>query len=204
MIKQLLMFSLPIVFLAAHPGYAEEHHHHHQTMEAGQALTGDSVYNLTAKWTTQAGHKVRLGSFIGQPVVLAMMYTSCKDMCPLTIEQIRKIEDDVARQSLGPVAYVLVSFDSANDTPGHLKQFAAVRGLDTNNWTLMNGDPDAVRQLAAILGISYRKIANAEFDHSYAITLLDKQGLIAHQQTGLQPDTKEFVDRIRALHLDQR
>ena len=198
-----------LAFLAA-PVYADEHeHHHHHDMEEAAPSSAlspstESVYNLNADWTAQDGKTVRLGAFAGRPVVLAMMYSRCKEMCPLTIEQIRKIKAEVERQSLGEVQYVLASFDAKRDTPKHLKQFAAERGLEPEHWTLLHGAPAAIRELAAVLGISYRQAAGGEFDHSYAITLLNKEGVVVMQQTGLQPDTKEFVDRIAGLHLDQR
>ena len=188
-----LSWAVPVD--AAEP---HEHHEHHE-MEAGTALPGASLYNLTSEWTTQEGRRGRLGWLQGRPVVAAMVYTSCKEMCPMTIEQIRQVQDEVTRRSLGPVHYVLWSFDSEKDTPQHLKDFAEARGLDPHDWTLMHGDPAAIRELAAVLGISYRRDAKGDFDHSYAITLLDGQGIVAYQQTGLRSNPDEFISRIAAM-----
>ncbi len=199
MIKSLMAILLIAVLPAAVPARAADHHEHHEMM-MGAALPGTSLYNLSSEWTTQEGQRESLGALRGRPVVAAMVFTSCTDMCPLTIEHIRHIQDEVNRLALGPVRYVLWSFDSQRDTPKRLKDYAQSRGLEPENWTLMQGDPAAVRDLAAVLGISYRRDANGDYDHSFAITLLDRDGNIAFQQTGLQTDTGEFVKRITAMN----
>ena len=191
---------LPILLALAISQPAWAHDHHQMEMEQAQMpLSGDSVYNLADSWTDQNGRTIKLQALQGQPVILAMAYTHCAEMCPLTVEQMRKIEAQIAQQHLGPAHLVLVTFDSQRDTPARLKDYAAEHGLDSGQWTLLNGNADAVRQLAAMLGISYRQEPNGDFAHSYALTLLDRNGVIALQQTGLQPDHQDFTAKIAAL-----
>jgi protein SCO1/2 len=185
--------------LARQPAMAQEahHHHDHHAMEGmTQPVSGQSLYNLSGQWTTQDGNTVGLASLAGQPVILAMAYTSCKEMCPLTVETMRKIALEWAKRSKAPVKLVFFSFDTDRDTPGHLKEYAEARGLDPAQWTLFHGDASAVRELAAALGISYRKQDNGDFDHGYAITLLDQGGVIAYQQTGLTQDNAEWMEHL--------
>jgi len=198
--KALKILILPLGLALSFPGLAHEHH----MTEQSKPVSGDSLYNLPSAWTTQSGKPVHLEIFRGQPVVMSMIYTHCEQMCPLTVEHMRKIETDVENHNLGPVRYILFSFDSVRDTPNRLRSYAAMRGLDPAHWTLMHGDPDAVRELAATLGISYRQEPNGEFDHSFAVTLLDRNGVIAAQQTDLQEDRKIFTDKLEAMRLDQR
>ena len=51
-----------------------------------------SVYNLDSKWTTQDGADVALASLGGKPVVAAMGYTTCKDMCPAIVADMMWID----------------------------------------------------------------------------------------------------------------
>jgi protein SCO1/2 len=79
----------------------------------------------------------------------------------------------------------------------------AERKLNPAHWMLFQGSEHSVRDLAAALGIGYRKDENGDFDHAYSITLLDADGVVAYQQTGVQPDTDEFLSKLKALRVPQ-
>ncbi len=192
------------VAMAPYALSAQEAHHHHSmeghSMEGMEGMTmpvsGQSLYNLSGRWTDQDGHTVGLSSLAGQPVILAMAYTSCKEMCPLTVESMHKIAQEWAKHSKAPVRLALFSFDSDRDTPAHLKEYAEARGMDPQQWTLFHGEPSSVRELAATLGIGFRKQDNGDFDHGYAIILLNRGGDIAYRQTGLSSNMDEWMDNL--------
>ena len=186
MTRPMPLLALCLGLGLAMPVYALAHDHTAMSME--HPLSGQSIYNIPNTWESQDGQMSDLKSLRGQPVVIAMVYTNCKDMCPLTVEAMRQIGDEWAKRSHHPVTFVLVSFDDVRDTPQHLKEYAEAHKLDARHWTLFHGDASAVRNLAAVLGVAYRKDANGDFDHAYAITLLDAEGVIAYQQTGVQQD----------------
>jgi protein SCO1/2 len=79
---------------------------------------------------------------------------------------------------------VLVSIDPQRDTPGRLLEFAHGSRLG-ERWTLLNGDDDALIELAAVLGVRYRRVSETEFVHSNLITVLDAAGNIAYRQETL-------------------
>ena len=68
-------------------GAARAHDMQHMTMDAPAEPTSASLYNLELTWTSQDGASVPLGALGGKPVVAAMGYTSCKDMCPAIVVQ---------------------------------------------------------------------------------------------------------------------
>jgi len=55
-----------------------------------------------------------------------------------------------------------------------------------------------VRDLAATLGVRYRRLSAEELAHSNAITLLDADGAVVHQQPTLA-GTDETIRIARAL-----
>ncbi len=196
-----LVFGVVIAF---HQGYAHEAHHHHGSQQnldqdRPQPLSGESIYNLDSTWTSQDGKQIKLSTLQGRPVVVAMVYTSCQAACPMTISDLKRIEEALPVAAKGQVRFAVFSFDSKRDTPARLKEFVKARSLDTNRWTLFHGDPSAVRKLSAVLGIRYKKDKNGDFDHSNVITILDKSGAIAHQQVGLRQDPKEAVAKLIEL-----
>lgn len=169
-------------------------HEGHPSNTKIKPMMSDSIFNLKSEWTNQEGQLIAIKDFLGKPTIVAMIYTSCEQACPLIIEDLRKIENALSKKSVG-IPFLLFSFDTIKDTPLKLKIFAQSRKLDLNHWTLFNGSKNAVRELAAVLGIRYKKNANGDFDHSNVITLIDAEGLIVEQQIGLNQEAKPLVDK---------
>jgi protein SCO1/2 len=174
-------------------------HDHMQGMVMGQTVPGQSVYNLESEWTNQNSATMKLTAFRGRPVVAAMVYTHCKDICPVVTEKMLEIGDKLPRQSRDQVQFVLFSMDWVRDTPAQLTSFAALHHLDLKHWTLLHGDENAVRELAAVLGVSFHRDEHGDFQHSIAIFLLDADGVIAAQENSLQAPAAGMVRSIRQV-----
>jgi protein SCO1/2 len=177
----------------------EHDHSAHLTMKPVEPLPGTSIYNLSSSWTNQDGKRVSLESLRGEPVVVAMGYTSCKDICPMIVADMMAIEDRAREASLPKIRFAFFSIDSAVDTPERLTAYANDRGLDFANWTLFSGDDKAVRELAAVLGVRYRRDASGGFDHSAVISILDAEGRIIAQQPDVKANTEELLNKLAAL-----
>lgn len=145
----------------------------------------NSLYQADAAFTTDAGRAFKLGSLRGRPVVLAMFFASCGYACPLLVSDMESIRAKLPAELRDRAALVLVSFDTVRDTPAALAAFRAQRGLDAQ-WTLLHGGADSVRELAALLGVKYQQAADGMFSHSNLVTILNPQGEVVHQRTGLK------------------
>ena len=193
----ILLLSFAISFLPW-PARVSAHDHDHM-MKAAEPLSGTSIYNLTSGWTNQDGKRVTLETLRGEPVVVAMGYTSCKDICPMIVADMVAIEDRAKEASLKGIHFAFFSLDSVIDTPERLTAYAKDHGLDPAHWTLYQGDDKAVRELAAALGVRYRRDASGGFDHSAIITILDADGRIVAQQPDAQANTEEMVKKLTTL-----
>jgi protein SCO1 len=89
-------------------------------------------------------------------------------------------------------AFLLVSFDVERDTPASLAAYRVHRNIDSS-WSLLHGSADSVRELAAVLGVKYKKEADGAFSHSNLITVLNGEGEIVHQRTGLKGGIDEVA-----------
>ena len=174
-------------------------HVHMQGMPMEQTVPGQSVYNLESEWTNQNGATMKLTALRGRPVIAAMVYTHCKDICPVVTEKMLEIGDKLPRRSLDQVRFVLFSMDWVRDTPAQLASFAALHHLDLKYWTLLHGDENAVRELAAVLGVSFHRDEHGDFQHSIAILLLDANGVIAAQEDDLRTPAAGMVRSIRQV-----
>ncbi len=179
--------------LAVLPGAArakdEPPHSHgdHRSLDVDRSapLSGSSIYQSGSEWTDMDGTRVRLRSLRGRPVALAMVYTHCTTACPLILANLQLIESTLSPQARERVWFVLASFDTERDRPAVLKKFAAAHELEPARWRLFHGGRAAMRELAMTLGVRYKQKADGDFDHSNVITILDRDGVVRHQQVGL-------------------
>jgi protein SCO1/2 len=156
-----------------------------------------SLYDLPSTWHDQHGTRLRLPALAGRVRVVAMVYTSCHATCPLIVADLKRIESSIPAARRDAVGFVLVSLDPARDTPGQLAAWAARTQLDSARWTLLNGDAEAVREVAAALGVRYQPQADDELAHTNAITVLDPTGIVVHQQVGLGAQASGTIDAVR-------
>ncbi|MBI2814015.1 MAG: SCO family protein [Opitutae bacterium] len=161
------------------------------------AFTKNSLYQADATFTDDTGRAVKLGELRGRPVVLAMFFASCGYACPLIVSDMQTIREKLPAEIRERAAFVLVSFDVARDTPAALATYRAQRSLD-GQWVLLHGADDSVRELAALLGVKYKQETDGAFSHSNLITILNPQGEITHQRTGLKGGLDEAAAALAA------
>jgi protein SCO1 len=163
------------------------------------APSSASIYHLNSKWTTQNGASVGLASFAGKPLVAAMGYTTCRDICPAVVADMMWIEKRLPLDAADRVRFAFFSLDSEADTPERLRLYAEGHGLDLTHWTLLQADDDATRELAAALGVGYRPNGQGGFDHAAVISLLDEKGEVVFQQPGTQASSDELLMALNTL-----
>ena len=164
---------------------------------AAAAFSKESLYQSDATFTDDSGRKFALGQLRGRPVVLDMFFASCGYACPLTVTDMLAIQGRLPAELRGRTLFVLVSFDVARDTPAELAKYRASRGLDAQ-WILLHGDDDAVRELAALLGVKFKQEADGMFSHSNLVTILNPEGEIVHQRLGLKGGLDEAAAALAA------
>ncbi|MBI3992544.1 MAG: SCO family protein [Candidatus Lambdaproteobacteria bacterium] len=163
------------------------------------AFADHSIYQLGSLWWNDRGAQQPLSALRGRPVVLAMLYTSCENTCPVLVEDMKRIERALAPAELRGVTFALFSYDPARDTPAALAAYRLKRNLPDDGWRLFTGDADAVLELAAVLGVKYKPDGYGDFQHSNLITVLDAEGVVRHQQVGLNAPAAETAALLHTL-----
>jgi protein SCO1/2 len=146
---------------------------------ADGAIAGMSLHHLDAPWLDQHGDTLRLADLAERVQVVALVYTTCGQACPRIVAEMKQIESAVP-----DAGFVLVSIDPERDTPEQLARFAEGARLDPARWTLLTGSDGALLELAAVLGVRYRRISETDFMHTNALSVLDRDGVVRHQQLG--------------------
>jgi protein SCO1/2 len=158
-------------------------------------LTARSLYQLDAIWKNDAGRVTKLAALRGQPVVIAMFFASCEYACPVLVSDLQRVRAALPEAVRDRAQFVLVSFDTARDTPEALAAFRERMTLD-GGWTLLRGPEPAVQDLAMLLGVKYKQDARGQFAHSNLFTVLNAEGEVVHQHAGLQGDISEAAQAV--------
>ena len=163
-------------------------------------LPEDSIYGLESQWIDQNGRKLQLKDFSTKPVIVSMVFLGCKYTCPLTIQDMREMESSIIKNKVTDFRMVLISIDPERDTPQAMKKFMGDRKLSEARWTIISSDPDNVRELAALMGYSYKKDKAMEFAHSMLTWVFDEQGVLRFTRNARKESISETVDALLKLH----
>ena len=68
----------------------------------------------------------------GKIVVMSFIYTSCKDICPITTSRLAQIEEKLGDRVGRDIFINSISVDPENDTPGRMAGFSGLASEFTN------------------------------------------------------------------------
>lgn len=159
-------------------------------------ISDASIFNLTSEWKTQDNETILLEDLKGDVMVVVMIYTSCGAACPRLVADMKNIHSKVADPN---VKFLLVSIDPVNDTPEKLKAYAKEYQIDGEEWTLLQGSLDDVREFSNVLSVKYKKISPIDFSHTNIISVFDQGGVLAHQQEGLGVSNDKLIEVVKEL-----
>ncbi|MFA7229615.1 MAG: SCO family protein [Melioribacteraceae bacterium] len=166
---------------------------------------GGARYDLV----NQENGKTTFPDFIkGKIVVMNYIFTNCPDICPLSTNNMRLIQERLKKEKIGNVEFVSLSFDPQSDTPEALSKFAEIRSLDLNNWTFLTGDKtvtDAIIKKAGVIAVpgdstvfkDGRKILY--YIHTDRIQLIDTESRIRKNYKGSDINIEEIIGDLKSL-----
>ena len=166
---------------------------------ATMPLPGDSLYRLSISLEAADGNTVPLSHFRGQPLLVTMFYGHCTSVCPMLTNQLQILERRLTPRARAHTRVLMVSLDSANDTPAELSSFRQQHHIGDSRWVVARTNPDNVRLLAAVLGIRYRQLPDQSFNHSTTIALADREGVIVARASGIQASATELVTAANSM-----
>ena len=163
-----------------------------QALKLSQGALGNQLRDHT--FTNIHGQQQQIKAFQGKPLLLSMVYTSCYQICPMTIQHLAKIVGK-ARDTLGDDSFsvAIVGFDTPFDTPEAMQYFANKQGISELSWNLLSADPQTITALSEDVGFIYFPSSNG-FDHIIQTTIIDPDGKVYRQVYGQVFDTPLLVD----------
>lgn len=117
---------------------------------------------------------------------------------PKDSSQYQKIQNALSAKEKAQIRFLLISMDSERDTPEVFREFYKEYRLN-ENWTLISSNSDATIEMANVLGVKVKKLSNGGFDHSNIIHIINKKGVVAYEQNGLEVMPDETLKQIRLI-----
>jgi len=161
--------------------------------DVSEQPSATSLYQLSSQWTTDDERKIHLNDLKGDFRIVALIFTSCPGACPTLVKELQNLDSQMPSGLREITKFVLVSIDPERDTTEALRRYRQKLGLDPGRFTLMRGNAEDVRELAATLGFNYQQTQGVEFVHSRLVTLLNPHGEIVFQQPGVAQDPERLV-----------
>ncbi|MDZ7691977.1 MAG: SCO family protein [Balneolaceae bacterium] len=195
--KTLLMILLMFCFAT---GLSAQHHHaKSDALGAGAVSSEHSLYHLDTEWIDHRGDTYSLRDFSGAPVIVVMFYGNCTQVCPMLIQDTKRLYSMLDEADRSSIHVLAVTFDTENDTPEVLREYAEKEQLNIPGWHFMTAEAASVRSLAMMLGVQYSQTSDGYFAHSNLVTVLDEQGRIAKRVEGLSQSMDKAAATISSI-----
>ena len=122
--------------------------------------------------TTQDGQKVRFYEDLvkGKSVAINVIYTSCKDECPLETARMAEVQRLLGDRMGKDIFFYSISIDPDKDTPKVLKAYAANFGVGPG-WLFLTGKKEDIKLLTRKLGLSRLNDAASKDGHATSLML---------------------------------
>jgi len=128
--------------------------------------------------TRSDGSRFRLSEMRGDVVLLFFGYTSCPDVCPTTMAELRKALSELSEQDAERVTVVFVTVDPERDTPERVQAY-----VDQFNPAFigLSGTKADLEKIWTEYGV-FREIVNGQsaagyvVNHTARVSLIDQQG----------------------------
>lgn len=180
-----------------------------------QQLTGPTISDTPPApdftLTDQNGQPIHMAALRGKVVALTFLYTNCPDVCPLIASKLGQADQQLG-STQAKVALLAVTVDPLHDTPGAVRSFDAVHGLQQSNWHYLLG---SVAQLTLVwksyyigtdaAGVAGGAAAQASappptqgVDHTAIVYLIDPQGRL-REALDANFTVSDFVHDVKAL-----
>lgn len=141
--------------------------------------------------------------------IVGYIFTNCPDICPLTTNNMRLIQEKLHSENIIDIQFVSISFDPEVDKPSVLKKFVEIRNLDLTNWKFLTGEKSIIDRLMKKVGVLAIVGDSTVFDngekiyyytHTDRIQLIDEEGRIRKNYLGSAINIDEIVEDVKSLY----
>ncbi len=173
-----------------------------ETVDKGRLVTrmpNELMPNM-ALWD-QDGRLVTKRDFLGHPVALNFIFTSCRSarMCPASTTCMKQLGDALAKlPGAAQVRLVTITFDPETDVPGLLRAYADGYGIDHARHRFLTGDVGQIKDLMRHYGIQTMR-EDGTIVHNAALIVISPEGRITYRSEGPSFNAEDVAARLLKL-----
>ncbi len=138
----------------------------------------------------------------GRIVLLFFGFTSCPDVCPMTLSTVSRALSRLSAEELAQVATLFISVDPQKDTPELLNKYT---GYFHENIIGATADHPALKRFVAHYGAAYQHEEDEDSALGYAIShtpdilFVDRQGQLLDTRVGFPATVDEVKSKIKGV-----
>lgn len=128
--------------------------------------------------TLDDGSNFRLSEQRGKVALLFFGYTSCPDVCPITLSELRKVDEELGKNA-NQVQVVFVTVDPERDTPDKIQEYVSIFNP---SFVGLSGSMEELEPVWKDYGV-YREIEEVStsaagylVNHTARVYLIDQDG----------------------------
>lgn len=178
--------------VAAPQGFDER-----EALRISQAAIGNQLGDYA--FLDRGGRTVRLADYRGKPLVISMIYTHCPIICATTTRSLSALK--LSQDALGEDSFgvLTIGFDTENDTPEAMDDFAKRMGVNLPKWEFASADPETIEKLSKDLGFVFFPTDEGGYNHITQTTFVDGQGKVYRQIYGDEFENKTLLEPLKDM-----
>lgn len=168
-----------------------------EALKASQSAIGKQLGDYT--FLSHGGRTVRMSDYRGKPLVIDMIYTHCPFACTTKSRNLDALK--LSRDALGADSFsvLTIGFDTENDTPEAMDDFAKRIDAKIANWEFVSADAETIKAVSRDLGFVFSPSPNGGFDHITQTTFIDGQGKVYQQIYGDEFDNQTLLEPLKSM-----
>ena len=128
--------------------------------------------------TRDTGNRLRLSEMRGNTVLLFFGYTSCPDVCPTTMAELKQALEKLGEEDAKQVQVLFVTVDPERDTPERVQEYV---DHFNSNFIGLSGTESELADVWKNYGVFRETVEGTSaagylVNHTARITLIDKDG----------------------------
>ncbi|MCP3762341.1 SCO family protein [Domibacillus sp. A3M-37] len=111
----------------------------------------------------------------GKPMLVTFFYTKCPDVCPFTIQDLKKLQHVLKEKGITENQYSILSvtLDPKHDTAKTILQYKAAFDITSSNWLFLRGSEQEIKSYAKQFNMFYEKSGEGGITHSTSMYVVD-------------------------------
>ncbi len=145
---------------------------------------------------------VTLEQFQGKLLLMFFGFTSCPDICPVTLAMLSKAFSELSEAELAQVTGLFVSLDPGHDTPEILRKYT---GYFHENILGVTASPEVLDRLTKRFRVTYQLTESPDaprgyvISHSTDVLIVGQNGHLLDQRIPFAATSTEISETIRKL-----